>query len=107
MGLVDLSKLRVHILIKLRDGEVKSKTDLKKELRSVFQLSLQDLQKKDKLGRKTWDRDMTHQLSWLRIRGLIENEVINGREFPARIHITKLGQEILKFCDNYKKIQIS
>jgi|SaaInlStandDraft_2_1057019.scaffolds.fasta_scaffold302169_1 hypothetical protein len=106
MALVNLPKLRVHILIKLCDGEVHSKTDLKRELRTKFQLTMQQLQLRDDLRRQLWDRDMVHQLSWLRKRKLIKNEVINGREIQARVYITKLGREILKFCDTHKRMEL-
>ena len=106
MALVNLKKLCIYILIKLEDGEFHNKTELKRELRPFFNLTIAQLRSTDELGRKLWDRDVVHQLSWLRKRNLIENEVVNGRVIPARVRITKLGKEILKFCDMYKKMEI-
>ena len=106
MALVNLKKLRVYILIKLEDGAFHNKIELKRELRPFFNLTITQLSRTDELGRKLWDRDVVHQLSWLRKRNLIENEIFNGRVIPARIRITKLGKEILKFCDTYKKMEV-
>ena len=97
MALVNANKLRFHILLELKDQKPHGKETIKKKLGQYFGLTYSQVIMTEgvKVKRNAWDRQIVRELSWLRRRGLINNQIINGKPVEARVKITILGKEIL------------